>query len=698
MGCGAAEAPGFGAAVAFGFGDWANAGVAASAVARARAPRRMSRNFIPRPFVFDAAAEAAPLGREALWRASLLGKRALFPYSPTQSNIFFAQWFPLAALALVLCAATAALALVLCAMLAAPALADTPAPAIAMHGEPALPANFAALPYADPKAPKGGTLRLGLLGTFDSLNPFNVKALSTADGLVGHVFQPLMARSHDEPFTLYGLVAKSIETDAARDYATFRLDPSARFSDSSPITADDVRFSFELLRDHGRPPQRAAFALVRSVATPDARTIRFDLTGANDRELPLILALMPVLSRAHTDAARFDEPSLAIPIGSGPYVVDSVDPGRRIVYRRDPAYWGRDLPVSRGFNNFDRIEIDYYRDESSLFTAFAAGLYDFRGEDDAARWRRAYNFPRRRRGEVVVESSPVELPQGMSGFAFNARRPQFADVRVREALASMFDFEWINTTLFGGAYVRDVSYFGESVLSSAGRPANAAERALLAPFPGAVRPDILAGRWRPPVSDGSGRDREIARAALAELSRAGYELKNGALRDTHGAPFGFEILVKTRAEERLALDYAAMLARIGVTARVRLVDETQFQRRRQRFDFDMIPASFPASASPGAEQRGRWSSAAASQEGAFNVAGARSPAIDAMISALLAADSEEDFVAAVRALDRLLLSGFYMVPFYHAKSLWIAYSARLGHPARTPLYGVDLDAWWMKPR
>jgi peptide/nickel transport system substrate-binding protein len=617
----------------------------------------------------------------------LLGKRALFPHSPTQSNIFFAALFPVAALTLALWAA-----------LPGAALAAVPAPAIAMHGQPALPSDFTALPYANPQAPRGGTLRLGVFGTFDSLNPFNVKALSTAEGLLGRVFQPLMARSHDEPFTLYGLVAKTIETDAARDYATFRLDPAARFSDGSPITADDVRFSFNLLRDHGRPPQRAAFALVKSVTTPDARTIRFDLTGADDRELPLILALMPVLPRAHTDAARFDEPSLAIPVGSGPYVVESVDPGRRIVYRRDPHYWGRDLPVSRGLYNFDRIEIEYFRDESALFTAFAAGLYDFRIEDDATRWRRAYGFPRRRRGEVVAEATPVELPQGMSGFAFNTRRAQFADVRVREALASMFDFEWIDATLFGGAYVRDVSYFGDSALSSAGRPAGAREQALLAPYPGAVRPDILAGRWRPPVSDGSGRDRAVARAALAELAAAGYGLRDGALRDPRGAPFDFEIMVKTRAEERLALDYSAMLARIGVKASVRLVDETQFQRRRQRFDFDMIPAGFPASASPGAEQRGRWGSAAANQEGAFNVAGVRSPAVDAMISALLAATSEEDFVAAVRALDRVLLSGYYMVPFYHAKSQWIAYSARLGHPARTPLYGVDLDAWWVKPR
>ncbi len=619
----------------------------------------------------------------------MLGKRALFPHSPTQSNIFFISTFPWAELGL---AAALALAPI------SPARADAPAPAIAMHGAPALPAGFSALPYANGEAPRGGTLRLAFLGTFDSLNPFNVKALSTAEGLTGHVFETLMARSRDEPFTLYGLIAQSIETDAARDYATFRLNPGAHFSDGSAITSDDVRFSFELLRDHGRPPQREAYALVKSVATPDALTIRFDLSGADDRELPLILALTPVLSRAHTDVARFDEPTLALPVGSGPYVVDSIDTGRRITYRRDPNYWGRDLPVSRGLYNFDRIEIDYYRDKSSLFSAFAAGLYDVRFEDDAGRWRRSYDFPRRRRGEVEVQSFPIGLPRGMSGFAFNTRRPMFADPRVREALASMFDFEWIDATLFGGAYARDVSYFGDSPLSSAGRPATARERALLAPFPGAVRADILEGRWRPPVSDGSGRDRARARQALAELARAGYALKDGALSDARGARLGFEILVKTNAEERLALDYSAMLARIGVAARVRLVDETQFQRRRQRFDFDMIPASFPASASPGAEQRGRWSSAAADMEGAYNVAGARSPAIDAMIAALLSAKSEDDFEAAARALDRVLLSGFYMVPFHHAKSQWVAYSAALGHPARTPLYGVDLDAWWRKPR
>ena len=576
--------------------------------------------------------------------------------------------------------------------------AEPPAPALAMHGKPALPAGFAACPYVNPAAPKGGALRLADLGTFDSLNPFNVKALSTAEGLSGHVFETLMARSHDEPFSLYGLVAQSVETDLARQFATFRLNPAARFSDGSPITSADVRFSFDLLRAKGRPPQRAAFALVKAVSTPDPLTIRFDLSGAEDRELPLILALLPVLSRAHTDAEHFDEATLDIPVGSGPYVVESVDPGRRIVYARDPNYWGRDLPVSRGRYNFQTLAIDYFRDDNSLFAAFQAGLYDVRFEDDASRWARAYDFPARRRGEVVVETFPVGLPKGMAGFVFNTRRAIFADARVREALSATFDFEWLNATLYAGAFVRDDSFFGDSPLSSAGRPADAAERALLAAFPGAVRPDILEGRWRPRVSDGSGRDRLAARDALAELAAAGFALKGGALRDPAGRPLGFEILVKTRAEERLALAYSRMLARIGVAARVRLVDETEFQRRRQRFDFDMMPASFVASASPGAEQRGRWSAAAADMEGAYNVAGARSPAIDALIAAMLAADSEAGYVAAVRALDRALLSGFYLVPFYHAKSQWIAYSAGLGHPAQTPLFGVDLDAWWRVPR
>jgi peptide/nickel transport system substrate-binding protein len=577
-----------------------------------------------------------------------------------------------------------------------PARADATAPtyAIAMHGAPALGPDLPHLPYANPDAPKGGRLDLGYLGAFDSLNPYNVRSLSAAQGLVGNVYQSLMMRSADEPFTLYGLVARSIETDDARDFVAFRLDPAARFSDGGKIAAADVVFTFNLLRDKGLPSQRAAYALVKGVSTPDAMTVRFDLTGANDRELPLILALMPVLSRTHIDAERFEDQTLQIPVGSGPYGVAEVVPGQRLVLRRDPDFWGRDLPILRGLYNFDEIRIDYYRDAAAMFEAFKAGLYDFRLEDDPNRWLNGYDFPAARDGRIVKTAIPYGLPKGMSGFAFNTRRAVFADARVREALATMFDFEWIDAKLYAGAYKRSRSFFDDSELSSAGQPASPLERALLAPFPGAVRPDILEGRWAPPVSDGSGRDRALARRALDLLARAGYVLRGGALSNARGKPLAFEILVKTREEERLALAYSQGLARIGVAATVRLVDETQFQRRRGRFDFDMMIGSWVASPSPGNEQRGRWSSAAATMEGAYNLCGAASPAIDALIAAVVAARGHDEFVAAVRALDRTLLSGFYIVPLFYAPDQWIAYSSALGRPATTPMFGVDIAAWW----
>jgi peptide/nickel transport system substrate-binding protein len=582
--------------------------------------------------------------------------------------------------------------------LVTPARAETlaTAPAIAMHGEPALAPGFDHFPYVNPDAPKGGRLNLAFLGAFDSLNPYNVKALSTAQGLTGNVYQSLMIRSDDEPFTLYGLIAQSVETDPSRDRIVFHLNPAARFSDNSPITSADVLFSFNLLKAKGRPQQRAAFSLVKGADAPDALTVRFDLTGANDRELPLTLAIMPVLSKAHTDAEHFEDQTLQIPIASGPYRIAEVVPGQRLVLKRNPDYWARDLPVSKGLYNFDEIRIDYYRDAAAMFEAFKAGLIDYRTEDDVTRWRSEYDFPAAKDGRVITASIPNGLPKGVSGFAFNTRRPPFADPRVREALAAMFDFEWINANLYAGAYKRSEGFFDDSELSSIGRPATAREKALLAPYPGAVRADVMDGTWRAPVSDGSGRDRTLARRAIELLQSAGYALKDGRLIGRDGAPLDFEIVVKTREEERLALAYARNLARIGVSADVRLVDEVQFQRRRTRFDFDMAPGTWTASPSPGNEQRGRWSSAAANAEGAYNIAGAASPAIDAMIAAILAADASDDFVAAVRALDRLLISGFYIVPFYYSPEQWIAYSAKLGRPEKTPLFGVDLAAWWRR--
>ena len=587
----------------------------------------------------------------------------------------------------------------LCLLFAAtPGRAQDAAPivsgAIAMHGDPALPPGFANLPYANPAAPRGGRLNLAFLGAFDSLNPYNVKALSTAQGLIGNVYQSLMYRSADEPFTLYGLIARTIETDDARDYVTFRLDPAAHFSDGAPITSADVLFTFNLLKAKGRPQQRSAYGLVKSVAAPDERTIRFDLAGVGDRELPMTLAMMPVLPRAHIDADHFDEQTLAIPVASGPYVVDSVNPGQGLVLKRDPNYWGRDLPVHRGLYNFDEIHIDYYRDANAMFEAFKAGLIDFRIEDDATRWRDGYDFPAARDGRVIKAAVPNGLPKGVTGFAFNTRRPLFASPQVREALADLFDFEWIDANLYANAFKRSKGFFDDSELSSIGRPADDIERRLLAPFPGAVREDVLDGRWSPPVSDGSGRDRAVARRALEILASAGYRLANGALRDAAGAPFAFEILVKNRLEEKLALAYARGLERVGVSATVRLVDDVQFQRRRDRFDFDMMMGSWYASPSPGAEQRGRWGAPASAMEGSYNLAGVKSPAVDAMIAAILSAHGREDYVAATRALDRLLISGFYIVPLFYAPEQWIAYSSKLARPERTPMFGVTLDAWW----
>ncbi len=587
---------------------------------------------------------------------------------------------------------------------AADALAQESSPThgVAMHGAPALAANFDRFPYADANAKKGGRLRVGLPGAFDSLNPFNLKAGSTAQGLVGNVFQTLMARSQDEPFTFYPLIAKSIELDAARTQLTLHLDPAAHFSDNTPLTAADVLFSFNLLKAKGRPQQRIAYGLVKAIDAPDAYTVRYDLTGSQDRELPLILALMPVLPKHAVDVERFQDATLTPPLGSGPYVIAEVEAGTRLKLRRNPDYWGKDVPSQRGFYNFDEIDIAYFRDGNALFEAFKAGLVDYREETSTTRWASAYDFPAVREGRVIREELHNDNPKGMEGFAFNLRRDLFKDVRLREALGMMFDFEWINANYFSGLYTRTKSFFDQSELSASGRPASAAERALLAPFPGAVRDDIMKGEWRPPVSDGSGRDRNMALRALKLLGEAGYHLQDGVLMKD-GAPLAFEIMVKDRSEERLALNYADSLKRIGVEARVRLVDEVQYQRRRQKFDFDMMPGQWIASASPGNEQRMRWGSASATQEASYNLAGASSPALDALIAALLAAKTREDFVTTVRAYDRVLLSGFYIIPFYHAANQWIAHNSELKRPQHiprysAPLFGPTLDSWWKEEK
>jgi peptide/nickel transport system substrate-binding protein len=569
-----------------------------------------------------------------------------------------------------------------------------------MHGEPARADGFAAFRYVNPEAPKGGRLVQGVLGTFDSLNPFIVKGLALPQ-LRGLVFESLMARGYDEPFTLYGLLAQSIETDAERSYVTFTLDPSAAFSDGRPVTADDVTFSWQLLRDHGRPNFRTYYVKVANATATAEGTVRFDLSGSDDRELPLILGLMPILPQHAIDPARFEETTLAPPVGSGPYGVTEAEAGRSMTLRRNPDYWGRGLAVNRGFFNFDTLRYDFYRDANGHMEAFKAGLYDVRSEIDPGRWETAYDFPAVREGRVVKEEFPYGLPKVMTALVFNTRRAAFADMRVREALSLLFDFEWLNRNYFFSRYRRTASFFEDSELSARGRPADAAERALLAPYPDAVRQDVLEGTWSPPVSDGSGRDREALRRTLALFREAGYELSGTVLRRRAGTgagePFGFEFLVAEKDQERLALAFAQNLRRAGIELRIRMVDAVQYDRRRTDFDFDMIEYRWDQSLSPGNEQAFYWGSAAADEPGSRNYMGLRSAAADAMIAALLMARERPEFVAAVRALDRVLMSAMFVIPLYHLPAQWIARWSAIRHPDATSVSGYLPETWWREP-
>jgi peptide/nickel transport system substrate-binding protein len=570
--------------------------------------------------------------------------------------------------------------------------------AIAMHGEPALPAAFTHMPYANPDAPKGGRLVQGVLGTFDSLNPFIVRGLAVQQ-IRGFTVESLMARGNDEAFTLYGLLARSVETDEARSYVTFRLDPRARFSDGKPVTADDVLFSWALLRDRGRPNYRTYYSKVTRAEALDPLTVRFDFGGAQDRELPLILGLMPILPRHAIDPATFEETSMTAPIGSGPYRVSAVRPGVSVTLTRNPDYWGRELALNRGLWNFDEIRLDYYREANGYFEAFKRGLYDFRVESEPLRWHDGYDFAAVRNGEVIRDVIKTGMPQPSECLVFNTRRPVFSDIRVRQALLLLFDFEWINRNYFFGLYGRSAGFFAGSELSAYGRAADARELGFLKPFASHIPSDILDGSYRLPVSDGSGRDRVNLREALNLLSQAGYELDGTVLRQRGSkAPLTFEILVTTRDQERIALAFSRDLKRAGIEATVRAVDAVQFDQRRLGFDFDMIQNRWDQSLSPGNEQFFYWGSEAASNPGTRNYMGARDPAIDAMIGNMLAARDHGTFVSAVRSLDRTLMSGFYAIPVFNIREQWIARWNRIERPQATALTGYLPETWWYRPQ
>lgn len=568
---------------------------------------------------------------------------------------------------------------------------------LSMHGEPKLEKNFPHFPYVNSSAPKGGILTLALLNNFDSLNPF-IAIGSSPDTLPKFVLQSLMYRSLDEEFTLYPLLASSYDMPENRSSITFFLNKKALFSDGFPVTSNDVLFSFEQLKNKGKPFYRSSFSKVSKVTQVNDHEIRFDFPDANDRELPLILASFPIFSSKQISSDYFNGPNLMPIIGSGPYKISEIQAGKRITLRRNLDYWANDLPVSKGMYNFDIIIYDFYRDSNAYFEAFKSLLYDYRIETDPARWATEYDISAVKEGKIVKESIPILFSKGMNAFVFNTRRDIFKDKRVREALTYLFDFQWVNQNLYLNTQSRSDSFFSGSNLSSIGKPITKDETSLLGSYSKEIQKEIALGTWHPPEQNQLAfTDRTQAKKALSLLKDAGWVLNKGILQNIHSRePFVFEIIVSTPIQERLALHFSNSLSQIGVQAEVRRIDDVQYWRRVSSFDFDMIQRNWTGSPSPGNEQKNRWGSHAAYQKSSLNYAGIQSPAVDAMIAALLKAQKKEDLVTAIHALDRLLLSGQYVIPLFYSPDQWVAYNSKLDHPKQTPLLGMPIELWWQK--
>ncbi len=584
----------------------------------------------------------------------------------------------------------------------APAMAQTgPRHGIAMYGEPALPQDFVSLPYANPDAPQGGRITFAEIGSFDSLNPFILRG-SAPWGVNLLTVQSLLGRSYDEPFALYGVLAESVETDSARSFVEFTLREGARFSDGSPVTLDDVIWSFETMGTDGHPRYRNAWTKIASLERTGPRSLRLTFTEA-DREMPLILGLRPIVQRAQFDVSSggrpFADSSLAPVIASGPYAVAEVDPGRSITFRRVPDWWGRDLPFFRGQYNLDEIRYEYYSDLAVAFEAFKAGLISVWREGNPARWADSYDFPALTDGRIRREEIPHQRPSGMSGFWINTRRPHFADWRVREALILAFDFERINTMVNGAAEPRIASYFGNSVLGMQPGPAEGPVRALLEPFADTLLPGALDG-YALPVSDGRSNRRNLREAARL-LAEAGWQADAaGVLRNAEGQAFAFDILLlQGQAEiQATAAAYVESLGYLGIAARVSTIDSAQYVERTNTYNFDMTYAQRLMSLSPGNEQVLYWGAEGVTQPGTRNFAGVNDPAVESLIDTMLAATSDADFTAAARALDRALMAGRYAIPFWFAPVSRMAVSRNLHFPATLPIYGDWTgflpEVWW----
>lgn len=577
------------------------------------------------------------------------------------------------------------------------ALAE-PQHGIAMYGDPALPPDFVSLPYANPDAPKGGRIVTSEVGGFDSLNPFILKG-SVSWQLRYFVGESLMARSLDEPFTLYGLLAESVETSPDRDWVEFTLRPEARFSDGSPVTVADVIWSFETLGTIGHPRYLGFWSRVASIAQTGDRSVRLTFNVA-DRELALLAGLRPILKKAQWDGVDFAQSTLdVVPITSAPYVIDDFEAGRFISLRRNPDYWGANVPFQRGLHNFDEVRIEFFGDETAAFEAFKTLEVTTNREFNVARWEGQYDFPAVQNGDVTLSVLGHERPSGMTGFVMNTRRAQFADWRVRDALIHAFNFEFINDAMTGGAQPRITSYWSNSPLGMNHGPATGRVAEFLAPFAADLIPGTLDG-YSLPIGDGTERNRAGTAAALDLMEQAGWTVQDGVLRDTAGTPFTFEILLQQGGSENQSIVdmYVQSLGRIGITPRVSLADGAQYKERVDAYDFDMTYYRVGLSLSPGNEQFNYFGAAAADQPGGRNVMGVQSPAVDAMINRLLTSQSQDDFVAAVRALDRILTAGRYVIPIYQWNISRIAHASNLRFPENLPIFGDwpgwQPDVWW----
>ena len=565
--------------------------------------------------------------------------------------------------------------------------------ALAMHGEPKYGPDFKHFDYANPDAPKGGEIRFAAIGTFDTLNPFTLKGTAAAGA--GAPFETLLVGSGDEAFTEYGLIAESIEVPDDRSWVAFTLRAEARWHDGKPITVEDVIFSLETLKTKGHPFYRAYYASVATAENVGERKVRFTFADGENRELPLIVGQLPILPKHYWEGRDFEQPTLEPPLGSGPYRVDKFEAGRTITYRRVPDYWGGDLAVGAGHNNWDTIRHDYYRDSTVALEALKAGAYDFRQENNSKLWATAYDIAQVRDNRMIKEEIAHEIPTGMQGLVFNTRRDVFKNRRVRQALAYAFDFEWTNKTLFYGQYTRSTSYFSNSELASSGLP-GAAEMAVLEPYRGRIPDEVFTTEYAPPSTDGSGNIRANLRTAKDILDAAGWEIRDGKRVDAvTGKVLEFEILLNSADFERVMHPFVQNLKRLGIAATIRTVDTAQYQNRMDEYDFDATIEVFGQSLSPGNEQRDFWSSASADIPGGRNIMGVKDPVVDELIDLVIAAPDRESLIVRTRALDRVLLWGHYLIPNWHIRSFRVAYWNKFSRPAVTPKYALGLETWWV---